>query len=83
MSPVLIVATGIVFAAWAVTAFRVLFDLRRRGQRRTGRALNGPGTFLVAARDWAHDPAARRPRLWLGGLTLLLAILASVPLAGT
>lgn len=68
--------SGVVFAAWAVLAFRTLFELRRRGEARTGRALNGPGTFVAAARDWGRDPAARPGRRALAALTLALIALS-------
>ncbi len=71
----LLVLQGVTFALWAVTAFRILFHLRARGEARTGQSFPGPGAFLAALRDWLSDPAEAKWRRDLAALTAMLIAL--------
>ena len=73
-----LILTALVFAAWAVLAFRTLFHLRRRAQERTGRALNGPGVAIAVARGWLGNPETRRGRTALAFLTVAVLGMAAL-----
>ncbi|MEP5729009.1 MAG: hypothetical protein ABJL67_06515 [Sulfitobacter sp.] len=65
-------ATTLVFVAWTVLMFRVLFAQRRRTIKRTGQTWPGPRDALKQWGVWLRDPAARKERRWL--LILALSI---------
>ncbi len=69
---VLLILQGTVFLLWTVTAFRVLFHLWRRSAGRAGTPIAGPLTFLATIGDWWRDPAERRWRWALLGLTVVM-----------
>lgn len=71
---------GLVFAAWAVLAFRWLFAIRAQAVAQSGSSLPGLGATLGAFRWGLRAPELARQRLWLGLLTLAL-LLASVSFA--
>jgi hypothetical protein len=68
----ILILQAVVFALWAVTAFRILFHLRRKGEERTGRVWNGPIVFLTVARAWLSDPTQAKWRRDFLVLTLVL-----------
>jgi hypothetical protein len=80
MSPLLILE-GLVFSLWAFLMFRSLFRLRARAVKATGSQYPGPIAFLRAIGDWLGDPEAKRERMMLLAVTLLLfAIIATFAL---
>lgn len=74
----LLVLQVILFALWAVTVFRILFHLRKKGEHKTGQVWNGPFVFLSVARDWLSDPAEAK---WRRDLFFLTALLFGVSIA--
>ncbi|SMY07009.1 hypothetical protein [Flavimaricola marinus] len=78
---VFMIAQGVLFLAWSVEAFRILFQLAARGRARSGQLYPGPLTFVGAVREWIADPS-RRLQKWrfvvltlaLLGMTACLAI---------
>ena len=63
---------GGLFLIWAIAAFRLLFQLRRRGMDKTGRIFPGPLTFIDVTRDWLNDPECRGQRIGFAVLTVVL-----------
>ncbi|MFZ5964083.1 hypothetical protein ACOXXX_14120 [Thalassococcus sp. BH17M4-6] len=63
---------GLLFAAWAFQMFSVLFELRRRAARQTGKMFPGVGDSLRGWRDWLTSDADRAARRRLGLTTLVL-----------
>jgi hypothetical protein len=73
-----LIAEGIVFAAWAVVAFRWLFALRADAVAMSGSSFPGLRSTLRAFRGGLSDPRYRRHRLFLFLATLaLLAMLVT------
>jgi hypothetical protein len=70
MTVALLIVQGAVSLGWAFTAFRVLFHLWRRSAQRAGTFVAGPVTFVRSVGDWLRDPAERRWRWALFGLTV-------------
>jgi hypothetical protein len=69
---------GILFAVWAIWAFVILFQLRRRGVNKTGSQFPGPLTFIDVTSDWLADPAARGQRNAFAVLTAVLFAISAL-----
>ncbi len=69
---------GGLFLLWAFVAFRLLFQLRRRGADKTGRTFPGPLTLVDVTRDWLNDPDCRGQRIGFAVLTLVLVIVSAL-----
>lgn len=80
---ILLAVGAVVFALWALSMFRTLFALRRRGAARSGRAFPGVGETLHQWARWLRAPEDRTDRRRLAGVTLALfgwiALNASLP----
>lgn len=81
MELLLLTATGVVFALWAVLAFRVLLRLRARAVERSGAMFPGLGATLATAGDFARAPDFARDRRRLAGVTAGLFALILLRLA--
>lgn len=64
---------AVIFAVWAVIAFRSLFRLRAHVVRQTGQAMPGLAAALGGFRAFVTDPAFRGDRRALGAATAALA----------
>jgi hypothetical protein len=71
---------GVLFAVWAVAAFRTLLRLRARAVAESGRMFPGPGPTLQAFGAFLREPGFARDRRVLGGLGAVL-LLASAGFA--
>ncbi len=73
-----LVVQVIIFALWAFLMFRTLFELRRRGAKRTGSTFPGVGATLAEWGKWLRAPkdAGARRRLGLTTLALFASIAA-------
>ncbi|QYK41364.1 MAG: hypothetical protein KF887_18670 [Paracoccaceae bacterium] len=69
----LLLAQAAVFVVWAVLAFRILFRLRARAVRDSGRTFPGLGATLRSFRGFVTRPDDRADRTRLVLLTLVLA----------
>ena len=67
-----LILQGLVFVAWAILMFRMLFTLRRRAEAETGQVFNGPGTFLRHMGHWMRSPEDKSERSTLLFLTFVL-----------
>ena len=72
----LLILQGVIFALWAVLAFRALARIRGRALRATGSAWPGLTAQYAAFRAYLADPEESHARRWLLGLTLLLLALS-------
>lgn len=66
------VLQGLLFVFWVICAFRWLFHLLGRAQRRSGVMLPGPGNISGTIREWWNDPAERRFRNAFVALTVAM-----------
>jgi hypothetical protein len=69
---------GLVFAIWAVVAFRTLFQLRARAVARTGRFVPQMSAQLLEFRRFLHAAEDRTARRSLAILTIVLLGLAAL-----
>ena len=72
-----LIAMGLVFVAWAVSMFRMLWVMWQEAERRTaqenGSLFGGTKNRWTAFRDFFRDPEQRRLKWWILALTLLLS----------
>lgn len=73
-----LVLQGLVFAVWAFLLFSVLFKLRARAEKETGKPFPGPGTALRQWGKWFRAPEDRRERNTLLFLTLVLLAMTAM-----
>lgn len=69
---------AVLFLIWAIWAFVILFQLRRRGADKTGSMFPGPLTFIDVTRDWLADPACRMQRIRFAFLTVILLAISAL-----
>lgn len=63
---------ALVFIAWAVMMFAVLFKFRRRNEDSTGGTFPTTGGFIAQVKHWLQSPEDRQERNTLLWLTLVL-----------
>ena len=68
----LLTLQAVIFAVWAVLAFRILFRLRARAVAETGTPFPGLGATLRSLAAFLRLPEHRTDRRRLGALTLAL-----------
>lgn len=72
MMPVLLGVQGVVFAVWAVLAFRTLFRLRARAVEASGQMFPGLEATLAAFAGFWRDPVHAPDRRAMGWSTLAM-----------
>jgi heme/copper-type cytochrome/quinol oxidase subunit 3 len=72
-----LVLQGLVFVVWAFMLFSVLFKLRTRAEKETGKPWPGPITALRQWGKWFRAPEDRRERNTLLFLTFVLLAMAA------
>ncbi len=76
----LLILQGVIFALWAVLAFRALGRIRARAVTAAGTPWPGLKAQFAALRAYLADPGERLARRGLLGLTVLvLALSAAMP----
>lgn len=75
---VILALQAVLFAIWAIWAFVILFQLRRRGVDKTGSQFPGPLTFIDVTRDWMADPERRSQRIAFAILTVVMFAISAL-----